>query len=485
MSVAGKPEAPSLAKTATEMNMGPAESGRSRLVARLIRLRGPIATIAAVGAILGGFVGYWNAYRTVRDSVAPTRVSSSSSAEAGPLSIVVLPFANLTGDADQGNFADGLTSTLTADLSRIDDAFVIDSSSAQSYKGKALTAQQIGTALGVRFVLQGSVQRSGNHIRINAQLADATSNAQLWSDSFDGDTSDLFALQDQVTARIASTMDRQMVVIAARESEKRKDNPKAADLLLRARALADKPQSLANWQQVEALYRQALVIDPGNIKAMMGLATALSFQANNFGSELSADTREKTWAEAIDLASKANASDRDNPDYYRIVAFHASRHGDADGERRAAEAMLRLAPRNPSAYNVLASSFVRAGEPQKAIELLSKAVDLSPKNAGPAFLTNLGRAYFMSGNNNAAIEWSDKALQIEPKFYQAHLVLAMAFALNGNETKAHAEADEIRRLNPKFKIDLERVRAAAATPAYQTYLEERYIPALRKAGLLE
>ena len=483
MSIAGKPEAPSPAKT--ELSTEPAESGRSRLVARLIRLRGPIAAIAAVGAILGGFVGYWNAYRTVRDSVAPAKVSSTSLAEAGPLSIVVLPFTNLTGDADQANFADGLTATLTADLSRIPDAFVIDSSSAQSYKGKALTAQQIGTALGVRFVLQGSVQRSGNHVRINAQLADATSNAQLWSDSFEGDTSDLFALQDQVTGRIASTMNHQMVVVAARESEKRRDNPKAADLLLRARALADKPQSLDNWQQVEHLYRQALAIDPGNVKAMMGLASALSFQARNFGSELSTGVREKTWNEAIDLATKANASEPDNPEYYRVVAFHAGDHGDFEGQRRAAEAMLRLNPRNPAAYNVLAGTFMRVGEPQRAIELLTKAVDLNRKNADAVFLNNLGRAYFMAGNNKAAIEWCDKALQIQPTFDSAHIILAMAFALDGNEARAHAEADEVRRLNPKFKFDLDKARARPESPAYRTYLEERAIPALRRAGLSE
>jgi adenylate cyclase len=485
MSAAGKPEAPSPAKTATETSMDPAEPGRSRLFARLLRLRGPIAAIAAVGAMLGGFAGYWNVYRTVRDGVAPAKVAGNSLAVAGPLSIVVLPFVNLTGDADQASFADGLTATLTADLSRIPDAFVIDSASAQSYKGKALTAQQIGTALGVRFVLQGSVQRNGNHVRINAQLADATSNAQVWSDSFEGDTSDLFALQDQVTGRIANTMDHQMVVVAARESEKRRDNPKAADLLLRARALADRPQSLDNWQQVEHLYRQALEVDPGNVKAMMGLASALSFQATNFGSGLGAGVRERTWNEAMDLATRANASEPDNPEYYRVVAFHAGNHGDVEGQRRAAEAMLRLNPRSPAAYNVLAATFMRAGEPQRAIELLTKAVDLNRKNADAVFLNNLGRAYFMAGNNKAAIEWCDKALQTQPTFDLAHVVLAMAFALDGNEARARAEADEVRRLNPGFRFDLEKARARPESPAYRAYLEERAIPALRRAGLLE
>ena len=457
----------------------------SRLLDRIKRLRGPIVAIATAGAVLSGLVGYWNSYRTIRESVLPATTTGPVVAEAGPLSIVVLPFASPPVNTDDANFADGLTATVTADLSRIPDAIVIDSASAQSYKGKGLTAQQIGRALGVRFVLQGSVQRSGNHIRINAQLADATSNAQLWSDSFEGEASDLFALQDQITGRIASTMDHQMVVVAARESEKRRGNPKTADFLLRARALADKPQSLYNWQQVEHLYRQALAMEPGNVKAMMGLATALSFQAYNFGPELSTGAREETWREAIELANKANASEPDNPEYYRILAFYAGRHGDSDGERRAAEAMLRLNPRDPTAYNVLASAYVRAGEPQKAIELLSKAIALNRKNADVVFLSNLGRAYFMSGNNKAAIEWCDKALQLQPDFNAAHVILAMAFALDGNEAKAHAEAAEVRRLNPRFNFDVENARAAPATPAFATYREEKVIPALRRAGLLE
>lgn len=468
----------------TETFVDPALSLRSRLLARLVRLRGPIAAIAAVGAMLGGFVGYWNAYRTVHDSVAPATPAGNSTAAAGPLSIAVLPFTNLTGDAEQAGFVEGLSALVTADLSRISDAFVVDSASAQGYKGKGLTAQQIGSALGVRFVLQGSVQRSGSHIRINAQLADATSNAQVWSDTFEGDTSDLFALQDQVTARIAATMDYQMVVIAARESEKRRDNPKAADLLVRARAQSDKPQSLESWQQVEQLYRQALTVDPGNLKAMTGLAVALSFQASNFGTRMNADVREATWKEAMELATKVNASEPDNPEYYRVVAFHAGSHGDEEGQRRASEALLRLNPRDPSAYNVLAISLLRAGEPQRAIDLLTKAVELNRKNAGAVFLNNLGRAYFMAGNNKAAIEWSDKALQIEPTFDAAHLILAMAYALDGNEAKARAEADAIRRRNPQFKFNLESARVGTS-PAYRTYLEEKVIPGLTKAGLLE
>ena len=166
---------------------------------------------------------------------------------------------NLTGDPNQAYVADGLTASLTADLSRIRDAFIVDAKTAFAYKDKPVTAQQVGKELGVHFVLQGSVQRNGTKIRINAQLADANSNAQLWSDTFEGDQSDLFALQDQVTARIGNSIGREIVIVAARESESRKSSPKVADLMLRARALELRPQSLKNWQQIEELYRQALI----------------------------------------------------------------------------------------------------------------------------------------------------------------------------------------------------------------------------------
>jgi adenylate cyclase len=214
-----KPE-PALDEADTEMTdpappeaSPPAPAGRpavsrwARFLGQLKRFRGPIAAIAGIGAIFSGLVGYWTGYENIHKAVVPTSAPAAVTADAGPLSIVVLPFTNLTGDPNQAYVADGLTASVTADLSRIRDAFIVDAVTAFAYKDKALTAQQVGKDLGVHFVLQGSVQRSGTKIRINAHLADATSNALLWSDTFEGDQSDLFALQDQVTARIATASD--------------------------------------------------------------------------------------------------------------------------------------------------------------------------------------------------------------------------------------------------------------------------------------
>jgi adenylate cyclase len=466
-------------------NPRPAGTWASRIGAKVKRLQGPLAAIAAVGALLGGLVGYWNAYRTVHDSVVPAVTGSAAPVDAGTLSIVVLPFANLTGDASQAYVADGLTATLTSDLARMGGAFVVDSASAQSYRDKALTAQQIGKALGVRFVLQGNVQRSADHLRINAQLADATTNVQLWADTFEGSTADLFAFQDQVTGRIAATMGHEMVAVAARESKRRAGDPKVADLLLRAWALSDGKPSLDTWRQVEALNRKALAIEPGNAQAMMGLASALAFEATNYGSDLGPDLREKTFREAMDLATRANALVPGDADYYRILAFYAQYRGDTEGNRRAAEAMVRLNPKLPSAYNVLATSYLIVGEPDKAIELLTKAVNLNRKNAGDVFLVNLCRAHFMAGDNAAAIEWCGKAIDEAPDLLRAHYFRAMAYALTGDDARARAEAKEVRRIDPGFRVDAAKMRADAGTPRVLSYIDGKVIPGLRGAGLLE
>src|SRR5512147_2306923 len=229
----------------------PAASRWAKFGGQLKRFRGPIAAVAAFGAVLSGLLGYWSAYQTVEKVVAPRPAPAAVAADAGPLSIVVLPFQNLTGDANQAYVADGLTARLTADLSRIRDAFIVNTATAFAYKDKPVTAQQVGRELGVHFVLQGSVQRDGTKIRINVQLADANSNAQLWSESFEGDQSDLFALQDRVTTLVGNSIGREMVIVAARESEIRKSSPKVADLMLRAKALQLKPRTLQNEQQEE------------------------------------------------------------------------------------------------------------------------------------------------------------------------------------------------------------------------------------------
>ena len=202
----------------------------------------------------------------------PTGPSRHGPAEAAHLSIVVLPFTNLSSDPAQDYFADGVTENLTTDLSRIRNSFVIARNTAFTFKGKSLDAKEIGKELGVRYVLEGSVQRDGNRVRVNAQLIDAQSGAHLWADRFEEDASDLFKLQDQVVARLANSLGYELVRAEA-EKGGRSKNPDAIDLAMRGQALLQQATiTKENNDAARALFEQALKIDPNYAAALAGNA---------------------------------------------------------------------------------------------------------------------------------------------------------------------------------------------------------------------
>ena len=194
-------------------------------------------------------------------------------AEAARLSIVVLPFTNLSNDPAQDYFADGVTENLTTELSRLHNSFVIARNTAFTFKGKNLDAKAIGKELGVRYVLEGSVQRDANRVRVNAQLIDAESGAHLWADRFDDDVVDLFKLQDEVVARLARTLQVELVNAEAQRSlHDRPRNPDAIDLTMRGLALLNQPLTKASFYEARDLFERALTLDPTNADALAGAA---------------------------------------------------------------------------------------------------------------------------------------------------------------------------------------------------------------------
>jgi adenylate cyclase len=454
--------------------------------AGFLRKFGVIVAIAATLVVLSGAAVYLTAYQAARLGKRSPAIGSDE-IPAGPLSIVVLPFANLTGDANQAYVADGVTAGVTSDLSRIREAFIVNARTAASYKDKPATALQVGAELGVRFVLQGSVQRSGSKIRVNAQLADATTDAQLWSDSFEGDQSDLFALQDQVTSRIGNSIGREMVITAARGSETRKSSPNVSDLMLRAAAMELKPVTPKNLQASEELYRQVLALEPNNPNAMGRLARCLVRQPDFAPAGMGLDIQEKKFSEARDLALRVKEIDPDNPDVYRVMGLYALNHGDLDGFRRAAETRVALEPKNPGAYVSLAVSFYFQMQPKRAIELLNKSISLDPKHVNSVILYDMGRAYFMLGDNDAAIECFLKSRESNPDTTTAndYAYLAMAYALKGDNARARAEADVVRRVDPKYKLTFVVEQYSDSPPGYRDWIDKKLVPAWHKAGLPE
>ena len=341
--------------------------------------------------------------------------------------------------------------------------------------------QQIGKELGVRFALQGGVQRSGDKIRISAQLADTTTNAQLWSESFDGSQGDLFALQEMVTARIGNSIGREMVIVAARESEARKGDPKIADLLLRARA--------AEFQSGYAerpLYRQILDVEANNTNALARLARSLSLEAYDPEQIEDRETREKQFAQARNLALMAKEKGSNDPVVYAVLSDYALEHGDHVGAIRLAEAALTLDPKNPDRYVDAAGAYLWSGQAKKSIELLVRGERLNPKRNPAGMLCWVGVAYFMLGDDHSAIEWLVKSVDANPGLTAAYPYLAMAYASKGDHSASKAAVTELLRRDPGFNLSkMDTRKSTAFPPEYREYWETKLLPAWRLAGLPE
>ena len=236
-------------------------------------------------------------------AVGPSRTAHQTAppqSSAPHLSIVVLPFANIGGNPDQEYFVDGVTESLTTDLSRISGAFVIARNTAFTFKGKAVDVKKLGRELNVRYVLEGSVQRGGNRLRVNVQLIDAETGNHLWAERFDKPVADLFDVQDEIVARLANTLSSQLIEAEARRAE-RSPHPDATDLTFQGRACANKGMTREHMMQAQAFYQRALAFDPENVEALVGSASADALAAA--GSM--ADDRNTRFAAAETSVSKA------------------------------------------------------------------------------------------------------------------------------------------------------------------------------------
>ncbi len=402
-------------------------------------------------------------------------------------SIAVLPFANLSNDPDQAYFAEGLTASLTTDLSRISGLFVIASTSTATFGGKAVDIRQVGRDLGVRYVLQGSVQRGGNKVRMNAQLVEAGTGAQLWSDRFDGDATDLFALQDQIIGRIANSLGRQIIVMAARDAEKRKTNPRAADLLVRGDAIATKPQSLESLLEQEVLFREALALDPNDGDAWARLGRILMSQQLVFGSSLLPEQKDEKLREGRKAVEKALAFDPNN-----ALAHYAEGQlfrvlGNPGKAVRSLEAAIALDRNLAIAQSGLGYALIFLGEPEKAIPWIEQAMRLDPFNPGIGIMqANMGMAHLLQEHSDLAIEWLLKAQASNPRLARAHARLAAAYAQKGDDAAARLALESLLRVAPNFRLSQSPEAPGPHSPeAYRKLYEQTLLPAARRAGIPE
>lgn len=470
--------------------------GPSALVKWLARFKGPLASVAAAGAILSGLAGYWNTYRTVNTSLAGSSGAkrpafNALSPSAGPLSIVVLPFGNVTGDPSQEYVADGLTESITSDLSRINSAFVVGASTAQVYKGKSLTAQQVGTELGVRFVLRGTVQRNATKLRVNAQLVDTTDNAQLWTQTFDGDATDLLALEDQVTTLIGNSMGEELVVRAAKVSETRQGNATVADLLLRIRALSLRPQSTANWKTVQEHCRQVLAIEPSNVDAMGLLALSLAVDTGNFGSGRPVIERDKALDESTVLSDKVAASLPDDLRTLLTRALIAYARRELPAMLRNAQRMVELYPRSTNAHLLLGLYYYNAVEPEQSLQAYLKSFALFPSQPQDSLLIDLCKTEFMLRHYDEAVRWCVMFRDRNPGRATLFPDLAMAYAKVGNTAAAHETVTAMLKAQPMSSVSYFARKVADfqlnehSYEPYRAWYAKEAVPAMRLAGIPE
>ena len=429
-------------------------------------LKKGISASFAVAVLAVG--GYWG-------------IQQGSKPSVNPLSIAVLPFTNLTGDPAQAYVADGLTNRVTSDLARLQDAVVVDEARAVKYKDKPTPAQQVGKDLGVRFVLQGDVQRSADKILINAKLTDTSSNKQLWSDSFEGEMSNLFALQNQVTTRISASLGNRMVVIAASESESRKANPQAADFILRARA-ESQSSSLDSLNKRDHLLRQALVQEPNNVAAMSMLSHNLTMLAPR---GIEQNLRKSRFEEAYELALKVKEIDPNDRMIYLALGMYFREKDDLSSAISSMEKHIQL---NNKPHLTHANLLMQSGEPKRAQEIYKQIINSDPLNPSEILLNTYGRSYFFLGDVDTAIQYFLKANQVNSKVTSNWVNLAVAYTAKGETEKAALAVAEVKKLNPNANLSTNAFvfKPMSASPqSYKDWYEKKYLPLYRKAGLPE
>jgi len=428
----------------TEIELAKSRAPEPKPEARRRKLRkigGVIAGAAALGSVLAGLAGYWTTYRTVtKEILAPAKPAP---AKAAHLSIVVLPFANLSGDPSQDYFADGITDNLTTDLSRIRNSFVIARNTAFTYKGRNIDAKEIGKELGVRYALEGSVQRDQDRVRVNAQLIDADSGAHLWADHFDTARAHVLQMQDEIVARLANALGFELVKAEAQRSA-HSTNPDAMDLAMRCTAAVRTAGYFG--KEAETGYRlceQALDADPSNVGALLTLSSKFYMPVMiGRGADPQADLKR-----ADELASRALALDANSWAAHFVkgeVLRAEMRFDDAIAEY---ERALALDPNAANAVGGLGYTYSALRQPEKAIEFIDKAIRLSPHDPALSFWYNTkSNAYLLLQQYDQAIEWARRSIAINPNFAGPYAVLTAALASTGHSSEARDAGQRFRDL---------------------------------------
>jgi TolB-like protein/Tfp pilus assembly protein PilF len=427
------------------------------------------AAFSLIAVLLVGAVTWaiWDSYIRTAPPTADLGLSDE-------LSIAVLPFANMSGDPKQEYFSDGITEEIISALSRVPKLLVIARNSTFTYKGKPVKVQRVSKELRVRYVLEGSVRKGGNKIRITAQLIDALSGKHLWAERYDRNLSDIFAVQDEITKNIITAMQIKLTEgEQARATAKGTTNLEAYLKCLQANELIYQ-SSIEGNALGKQLAEEAIALDLEYAVAYRVLARAYMMDVW-LGTSKSPN---QSIAKAIELVQKALVLDDTYADAHGTLGSLYTMTRQYDKAVAQGEKAVALNPNSAYAYAMLGKTLRFAGRWTEAVQAYKKAIRLNPIPTNN-ILFGLGISYAYTGQYEEAIRWCEKAVHQQPDDIFAHLLLAAVYSFSGREEEARIQAAEVLRINPKFSVEKFAKRARYKNQADR----ERLVSALHKAGL--
>ena len=415
---------------------------------------------------------------------SPEKPESRSSQEALPLpdepSIAILPFTNMSGDPEQEYFSDGITEDIITSLSKIKNLLVIARNSTFTYKGKSVDVSQVSREQGVRYVLEGSVQKSGNRVRVTAQLVEATTGHHIWAERYDRDLEDIFVLQDEITQRIVTELD---VHLSAGEQARLwsggTNNLEAWECVRMGSDLLNTVQTDL-IPEATRLIKRAIDLDPEYAAAWVWLAWSHFHVSEDHESKFSEEERKQALKSTRNCAQQALKYDSSNAEAYAALALYDLSSLEHEAAKAKINKSVQLEPNHATNIAISAAILNKCGRPEIAIERIRKAMRLSP--VYPSWhLSILGQAYRLAGMIDVAIETYNELINIESGSLEGQIALAEIFGETNQPDQAAVSAKEVLRLNPDFTINKYVDGLAYSDPAENL----RFADGLRKAGLPE
>jgi adenylate cyclase len=447
--------------------------GEKRFLGRISR-RAAIATIITLIVVAGSLAG-WALYLYQSKRIEPASLDKMEYPLPDNPSIAVLPFDNLSGNPEQEYFSDGITEDIITTLSKHPNLFVIARNSTFAYKGKPVKVQKVAEDLGVRYVLEGSIQVAGDRVRITAQLIDALKGYHIWSERYDREMKDIFALQDEITLKVLKALDVKLIRgEPGKLHAKGVDNLEVYFMVLQAR------NHLYQWNREGMV--QARKLTEESIRMAPQYATSYQALAGITMMDVwvgISKSPKKSLMKAIELCKKAISMDDSLAGAHGLLGFLYVQIREYDKGIAACEKAIEIAPNSADAHSFMAQVLNFSGRPEEAIAHNQKAFRLNPTGAPTYYYVHASYSYFLTGRYEDTIKVCNEMLKRWPNNSLARARLAMAYMALGREEEGRNAAQDLLRIDPKFSAQRFAQRMTFKDPA----LAKQALELMQKAGL--